>query len=183
MRLKANYILISSTHVKCYQADWCTSRAIAQSAALPSFSLADEDLAVILQLEVKAVFASLSLPCTEETKTKHHLLVKYKLQGTPSVSISKVWALNCMSTAPIAAKEHVFKGMFWSSFRQMKNIGNGNLPVIKTTSKHVTRYCFRSSQLFIQWVREAQGAGKSTCLLLLFCVSASFPRVWLLLGI
>lgn len=59
---------------------------------------------------------------------------------------------------PVCSKGTCFKGTFWSSISQMKNIEKGNLPVMKSTSEHVTDNCFRSHQLFIQMSLSGSGS-------------------------
>lgn len=63
----------------------------------------------------------------------------------------------------VCSKGTCFRGTFWSSISQMKNIEKGNLPVMKPTTEHVTDNCFRSHQFSSSFggVGQAQGAGTS----------------------
>lgn len=49
----------------------------------------------------------------------------------------------------VCSKGTCFKGTFWSSISQMKNMENGKLPVMKSTPEHATDNWFRLHQLFI----------------------------------
>lgn len=90
-----------STHVGCYQADWCTCCALTQPAKHRLRSvLADEGVVVFLQLEVKAAFCVTKINNLAQKKQtgKKKITVSVKIKIV-SFGVSKLRLLYCVFTA------------------------------------------------------------------------------------